>query len=141
MYSNAIITHRDRLKDKPEQCQAVMDGAMEGLKYSYLEPEKTTDIHLEMVKEYDSASTDRNFVKYGVLINTATGLAPYLDQHGLGYMETSRIAGTQDKIAKYIGVKATQDPAALYTNNFAGKVTLTPSEWQTVRASVKEYAL
>jgi len=141
MYSNAIITHRDRVKNNPEQCQALVDGAMEGLKYSFLEPEKTTDIHLDMVKEYDSASTDRNFVKYGVLINTATSLAPYLDQYGLGYMENGRVAGTQDKIAKYMGVKAPQDPAALYTNSFAGKVTLTPTEWQTVRASVKEYAL
>jgi NitT/TauT family transport system substrate-binding protein len=87
MYSNAIITHRDRLKNNPEQVQALVDGALEGLKYSFLDPEKTTDIHLEMVKEYDGASSDRSFVKYGVLINTATSLAPYLEQQGLGYME------------------------------------------------------
>ncbi len=74
MYSNAIVVHRDRLASSPEQCQALLDGAMAGLKYSFLEPEKTTDIHLDMVKEYEGASTDRNFVKYGVLINTATGL-------------------------------------------------------------------
>jgi ABC-type nitrate/sulfonate/bicarbonate transport system substrate-binding protein len=141
MYSNAIITHRDRLKNNPEQVQALVDGALEGLKYSFLDPEKTTDIHLEMVKEYDGASSDRNFVKYGVLINTATSLAPYLEQQGLGYMENKLVAATQDKIVKYLGVKAEQDPSALYTNQFAGRVKLTPAEWKTVQESVKEYAL
>ena len=141
MYSNAIITHRDRLKNNPEQVQALVDGALEGLKYSFLDPEKTTDIHLEMVKEYDGASSDRSFVKYGVLINTATSLAPYLEQQGLGYMENKLVAATQDKIVKYLGVKAEQDPSALYTNQFAGRVKLTPAEWKTVQDSVKEYAL
>jgi hypothetical protein len=141
MYSNAIITTKDRVAKAPAQCQAMLDGAMQGLKYSFLEPDKTADIHLEMVKEYDSASTDKKFVKYGVLINTATCLAPYLEKSGLGHMEEGLVAATQDKIAQYIGVKATQAPAALYTNQFTGKVNLTPAEWRTVEASVKEYTL
>jgi NitT/TauT family transport system substrate-binding protein len=141
MYSNAIVTQKDRVRKDPAQCQALIDGAMEGLKFSFLEPDKTTDIHLGVVKEYDSASTDRNFVKYGVLINTATSLAPYLESSGLGHMEERLVAATQDKIAKYLGVKATQPPSALYTNQFAGKVNLTAAEWKTVQDSVKEYAL
>jgi NitT/TauT family transport system substrate-binding protein len=141
MYSNAIITHRDRLKNSPEQVQALVDGALEGLKYSFLDPEKTTEIHLAMVKEYDGASSDRDFVKYGVLINTATCLAPYLEQNGLGYMENKLVAATQDKIVKYLGVKAEQDPSTLYTNQFAGRVKLTAAEWKRVQESVKEYAL
>jgi hypothetical protein len=141
MYSNAIIVNRDRVKNNPEQCQAILDGAMEGLKYSFLEPKKTTDIHLSAVKEYDGASSDRKFVEYGVLINTAMGLAPYLEGSGLGYMEDRLVGATQDKIAKYLGVKSTQDTANLYTNTFAGKIKLTPEEWKQVRSSVKEYAL
>ena len=141
MYSNAIIAHRDRLKDNPEEVRQLVDGALEGLKYSFLEPDKTTVIHLEAVKEYDGASSDRDFVKYGVLINTATSLAPYLAEHGLGYMDDKLVAATQDKIVKYLGVKAVRDPSALYTNQFAGKVKLTPDQWKTVDESVKEYAL
>lgn len=141
MYSNAIITQKERVQKEPAQCQALLDGAMAGLKYSFLEPDKTTDIHLDTVKEYDSASVDKKFVKYGVLINTATSLAPYLEKTGLGHLEERLVVATQDKIAKYIGVKATQSPEALYTNQFTGKVSLTPAEWQTVAASVKEYML
>jgi NitT/TauT family transport system substrate-binding protein len=141
MYSNAIVVHKDRVSKDPAQCQALLDGAMEGLKFSFLEPEKTTDIHLDMVKEYDKASNDRPFVKYGVLINTAVSMAPYLEKSGLGHMEERLVRATQDKIVKYIAVKAEQAPSALYTNRFAGKVNLTPAEWKTVQASVKEYAL
>jgi NitT/TauT family transport system substrate-binding protein len=141
MYSNAIVAHRDRVKEKPEQVQALVDGALEGLKFSFIDPDRTTDIHLEMVGEYDGASNDRKFVKYGVLINTATSLAPYLEQRGLGYMEDRLVSGTQDKIVKYLGVKTPQETQALYTNRFAGRVTLTPAEWKSVQESVKEYAL
>jgi NitT/TauT family transport system substrate-binding protein len=140
MYSNAIVAHRDKLKD-PDQCQALVDGAMEGLKYSFLEPEQITDLHLDTVKEYEQASTDRKFVKAGVLINTAVSLAPYLEQTGLGHMEDRLVTATQDKIEKYIGVKSKQDTAALYTNQFAGRVKLTVAEWTTVKASVKDYML
>jgi len=136
-----IVTQKDRVQQHPAECQALLDGAMQGLKYSFLEPDKTTDIHLEMVKEYDSASNDRKFVKFGVLINTATSLAPYLQKFGLGHLEERLVAATQDKIARYIGVKTRQDPAALYTNQFAGRVNLTSDEWTTVAASVKEYTL
>ena len=141
MYSNAIITQRDRVQKTPDQCRALVDGVMEALKFSFLDPDKTTDIHLDAVKEYEGASNDRAFVKYGVLINTATALAPYLEQNGLGFMEQRLVEATQEKIAKYLGMKATQDPASLYTNQFAGKVKLTPEEWSKVRASVKDYTL
>jgi NitT/TauT family transport system substrate-binding protein len=141
MYSNAIITQRDRVQKEPEKCQAMIAGVMAGLKYSFLEPEKTTEIHLEMVKEYESASTDRKFINYGVLINTAVSLAPYLADTGLGHLEENLVSGTQDKIVKYLGVKAAQAPSALYTNQFAGKVRLTAEEWAAVRQSVKDYAL
>jgi NitT/TauT family transport system substrate-binding protein len=141
MYSNAIITTRERIEKAPEQCQAIIDGAMQGLKFSFLEPDKSTDIHLDMVKEYESASTDRKFINYGVLINTATSLAPYLESTGLGHLEDNLVAGTQDKIDKYLGVKAPQAPAALYTNQFTGKVNLTAAEWAAVRESVKAYSL
>jgi NitT/TauT family transport system substrate-binding protein len=141
LYSNAIITQRDRIQKEPERCQAIIDGVMEGLKYSFLEPGKTTDIHLEMVTEYESASTDRKFINYGVLINTAVSVAPALVDTGLGHLEEKLVAATQDKIVKYLGVKAPQAPGALYTNQFAGRVKLTAAEWDSIRSSVKDYAL
>jgi NitT/TauT family transport system substrate-binding protein len=141
MYSNAIVTRKDRVEKNPAECQAMIDGVMEGLKFSFLEPEKTTDIQLDMVKEYESASNDRSFLRYGVLINTATSIAPYLEQTGLGHMEERLVAATQDKIVRYLGVKAAQSPGALYTNRFVGKVKLTAAEWANVKASVKDYML
>lgn len=140
MYSNAIITRRDRLGNE-EQCQALMDGAMEGLKYSFLDPGRTADIHLDSVKEYDQASNDQKFVTAGVLINTAVSIVPYLERSGLGYTEDNLVAGTQDKVERYLSVKVKQRPDTLYTNRFAGRVTLTAEEWTTVKTSVTGYVL
>ena len=39
------------------------------------------------------------------------------------------------------GVKAPQPTSALYSNRFAGTVTLTAAEWGAVKASVKDYML
>ena len=72
---------------------------MEALKFSFLDPDKTTDIHLNTVEEYEGASNERAFVKYGVLINTATALAPYLEQNGLDSWRQRLVEATQEKIA------------------------------------------
>lgn len=141
MYSNALITQVDRVKSKPEECQALVDGAMQGLKFSFLEPDKATDIHLAMVQEYKDASTDRAFINYGVLINTAVSLAPYLQETGLGHLEQRLVEATQDKIVKYLGLKTPTPLDQLYTNQFSGRVKLTAAEWQQVNASVKDYRL
>ncbi|MGC2781802.1 MAG: ABC transporter substrate-binding protein [Bradyrhizobium sp.] len=141
MYSTSIITRRDRVQSNPAQVQAFVEGAMEGLKFTFLEPEKATDIHLEMVKEYAGEVTDREMIRFGILTNTATSLAKYLETQGLGYMERELVEATQEKIAKYQGLKTRLDPSSLYTNQFVGGVRLTADEWRKVYDSVRSYIL
>jgi NitT/TauT family transport system substrate-binding protein len=141
MYSTSLVTKRDRVQNNPAEVQAFVDGAMEGLKFVFLEPDKAVDIHLSMVKEYSGEATDRDMIKFGILTNTATSLAKYLESQGLGYMERQLIEATQEKIIKYQGMKTAMDPNLLYTNQFAGAVKLTPSEWRQVYDSVKSFIL
>lgn len=141
LYSNALVTVRERVKNDPKLVQNFVDGTMEGLKFSFLEPEKTVDIHLEEVKEYEGASTDRDMIKYGVMIGTATALADYLKQRGLGWTERKLVEGTQEKLVKYLGLKDPQDVDTLFTNDFAGKIKLSEAEWAKVYETVKPYIL
>jgi NitT/TauT family transport system substrate-binding protein len=141
MYSTSLITRRDRVQNNPAQVKAFVEGAMEGLKFVFLEPDKAVDIHLEMVKEYSGEATDREMIKFGILTNTATSLAKYLESQGLGYMERQLVEATQEKIVKYQGLKTPLDPSALYTNQFVGSVQLTAAEWRKVYDSVKPYIL
>jgi NitT/TauT family transport system substrate-binding protein len=141
MYSTSLIARRDRVQSNPAQVKAFVEGALEGMKFTFLEPEKSVDIHLDMVKEYSGAPTDRDMIRYGILINTAVSLAKYLETHGLGYMEREMIEATQEKIVKYMGLKTPLDPSLLYTNQFAGGVKLTTDEWHKVYDSVKAFTL
>jgi NitT/TauT family transport system substrate-binding protein len=141
MYSTSLIARRDRVQSNPAQVKAFVEGALEGMKFTFLEPEKSVDIHLNMVKEYSGAPTDRDMIRYGILINTAVSLAKYLETHGLGYMEREMIEATQEKIVKYMGLKTPLDPSLLYTNQFAGGVKLTTDEWHKVYDSVKAFTL
>jgi NitT/TauT family transport system substrate-binding protein len=139
MYSTSLIARRDRVQNNPAQVKAFVEGALEGMKFTFLEPEKSVDIHLKMVQEYTAA--DRDMIKYGILINTAVSLSKYLETQGLGYMQREMIDATQEKIVKYMGLKTPLDPDLLYTNQFAGSVKLTAEEWRKVYDGVKPYIL
>ena len=142
MYSNAIITQRAACKRTPDQCRALVDGAMEALKFSFLDPDKTTDIHLDTVKEYVKAPAATGHSSNTGCSSTRRPRWPPISSRTVSDSWSSGWSrATQEKIAKYLGMKATQDPASLYTNQFAGKVKLTPEEWSKVRASVKDYTL
>ena len=47
MYSLVVACKRATIEKKPEMCEAFMGGLMEGLKYVYLNPEKSVDIHFD----------------------------------------------------------------------------------------------
>src|SRR5207244_6802012 len=52
MYSLVFATQSKRIKEQPDVCGRFVDGVMEGLAYTYLHPNESVDIHLEMVKEF-----------------------------------------------------------------------------------------
>src|SRR5262249_4032678 len=52
MFSNVVACKRSTIEKKPELCEAFIGGLMEGLKYVYLNPEKSVALHLESVKEF-----------------------------------------------------------------------------------------
>ena len=60
IYSLTFITPSDRLKSDRKQVGAFVEGAMEGLKFSYLNPEKSVDDLIEAVPETGKTSRDRN---------------------------------------------------------------------------------
>ncbi|MBI2371301.1 MAG: ABC transporter substrate-binding protein [Deltaproteobacteria bacterium] len=87
MYSGAIITLRKRAREKPEECAALVQGAMEGLAYSYLNPEQTVEIFLDAVRTYQGAPTHKGIIRDGIGINAVLGLAKAAEEHGLGWTD------------------------------------------------------
>jgi NitT/TauT family transport system substrate-binding protein len=139
MFSLVFAAKATTVRDKPDLCARFMEGAMEGLKYAYLNPDNAIDIHLEMVREFKGSSTNRDVVKYGQGVMTAMGLVPAVEQHGLGWMDPAAVRQTRETVIAYMGAQNPPPAERLMTNAFVGKVTLTPAEWAAVKQSVARY--
>jgi NitT/TauT family transport system substrate-binding protein len=139
MYSLAFTTRTKTISDDPDLCGRFVDGAMEGLAYTFVHPEESAKIHLEMVKEYQGVPTNLDAIKYGVLVNNAMGISPDLETHGLGYMNMEMVNKTRETVSNFMGVANLPAADQMVTNQFAGHIKLTQAEWQQARQLAAPY--
>lgn len=139
MYSLAFAASSKTVKERADVSGRFVDGVMEGLAYTYLHPNESIDIHLDMVKEFKGSPTNREVVKHGQGVMTAMGLVPEVEKNGLGWMDPEMVKRTRETVITYMGAKDVPPADRLFTNAFAGKVKLTSAQWATVRENVKRY--
>jgi NitT/TauT family transport system substrate-binding protein len=139
-FSTAVACKRATIEKRPEICRNFVDGLMEGLKYVYLNPEKSVALHLESVKEFKGGGgINQKVIEYGQAIGTALGMGPALKQHGLGYMEPGLVEQTAQSVVTYMGVKTLPKTASMFTNEFVGTVKLTDTEWKSTESRSRKY--
>ncbi|MBZ9811007.1 MULTISPECIES: ABC transporter substrate-binding protein [unclassified Mesorhizobium] len=139
-FSNVIACKQSTVADKPELCKAFLNGLLEGLKYVYLNPEESVQLHLQSVKEFQGGSVaNQKVIEYGQAVSTALGMVPEVKKNGLGFMDPGLMQVTADTVKNYMGAKDLPDIAKLYTNQFIGEVNLTEQEWATVEARSAKY--
>ena len=140
MLSLCLACKRATIERRPEICKNFVEGLMEGLKYVYLNPEKSVALHLESVKEFKGGSvTNEKVIEYGQACGTALGMVPAFKQHGLGYMEPSLVEQTAQSVVTYMGVKTLPKTPSMFTNKFVGTVRLIDSEWKSTEARSRKY--
>src|SRR5215470_14275896 len=101
--------------------RAFVGGLMEGLKYVYLNPEKSVALHIESLKEFQGGSpANQKVIEYGQAVSTALGVVPAAKQHGLGYMDPDLVATTAKPVGTYMGVTNVPPTDKLFTNKFVG---------------------
>jgi hypothetical protein len=125
----------------PEVTKAVVEGVMEGYKYTYLNPDKTLDMHIASIPELQGSDRSREITKYQMLLNTALGVHPVPKKYGLGYYLPEDVADNVAIAKEYMSLEKDVDPNKIVTNNFVGTVKLTSAEWDKVEQSVKPYIL
>jgi NitT/TauT family transport system substrate-binding protein len=140
MFSNVVACKRSTIESKPDLCQAFMGGLMEGLKYVYLNPEKSVAAHLESVKEFQGGSVaNQKVIEFGQAVSTALGVVMAVKQHGLGYMDPELVATTAKTVETYMGVKNAAPVDKLFSNKFVGSAQLTDGEWAEVEKRSEKY--
>ena len=132
-----LITRSDMIKKDPDLVQAMVDGAMEGLKLQILDPGKALDIMIEAKPELKTVSRDLLLIHAG---NTnALSLGPAVKDHGLGHMLPDDQKRTRDVVIKYMEAKDVPPIDKLFTNRFAGNIKLSAAEWDKAVAANAKY--
>jgi NitT/TauT family transport system substrate-binding protein len=139
-FSIGVTCKRATIEKRPEVCQGFLDGLFEGLKYVYLNPEKSVELHMKSVKELQGGSPlNQKVIEYGQAVSTALGAVASFKLNGLGYMDPALIATTVNTVKTYMDVKNVPELDKLYTNQFVGRVKLTEAEWQPVEIRSEKY--
>ena len=140
MFSNVVACKRGTIEKKPELCEAFAGGLMEGLKFVYLNPEKSVELHIESVKEFQGGSVaNQKVIEYGQAVSTALGVVPAVRQNGLGFMDPDLVATTAKTVETYMGVTNVPPISTLFTNKFVGAAKLTEAEWAEVEKRSEKY--
>jgi NitT/TauT family transport system substrate-binding protein len=139
-FSNVVACKRATIEKRPEICKAFVEGLMEGLRFVYLNPEKSVELHMESVKEFQGGSpANQKVIEFGQAVSTALGGVPPVKQHGLGYMDPASVTETAKTVQTFMGVSTLPPVERLYTNQFVGSVNLTEAEWAEVDARSQKY--
>ncbi|HET7256635.1 MAG TPA: ABC transporter substrate-binding protein [Xanthobacteraceae bacterium] len=140
MLSNVVACKRSTIEKRPELCQGFVEGLMDGLKYVYLNPEKSVQIHLESVKEFQGGSVaNQKVIEYGQAVSTALGTVAAFKNNGLGYMEPALVEQTARTVETYMGVKNLPKTDTMFTNKFVGSARLTDAEWKSIEERSAKY--
>ena len=140
-YDTGVIARQSQIEKFPEVTAAIVEGAMQGLKFTYLKPAETLDIHIRAVKEFQGSERNRESLKHQIAINTALGIHPGAKANGLGYFLADEVKQNVATAKEYLSLPKEVSPEAIYSNKFAGTVKLSPAEWETVENSVRSYIL
>ena len=142
-YLTQIVAKADFVAANRQLVADVIDGLFEGIRYELLYPEKAIDLHLRANPEIATLDNGRRLIEIGQSILQVSIYSDISRQQGLGYSQFSDLA----QQAKFLRETAVKDlvgnpppPEAYTTNDFVGRVALSPAEWELVRQRVKPYA-
>ncbi|HEX9466277.1 MAG TPA: ABC transporter substrate-binding protein [Alphaproteobacteria bacterium] len=141
-YGNTLMTRQEIIAKDPALCEAVVEGCMESIKFCLLNPTEAMDIFFKEVPEMAMTATGRDQIKIGLGLISATVLHDVAKEQGLGVADPAEMKTMAELTQKYVIKSEAALPAmeTLYTNQFVGKVKLTPGEWQSAVAAVKDYS-
>ena len=106
-----------------------------------MQPDDAVSLFLKQVPEAALAANAVKLTRTGLGIFAMTMVADPAKQHGIGDSDPADYAAMTDLVAKYTGAPEDKklDPSSQFTNDFAGAVTLTPTEWAKAEENVSEY--
>lgn len=141
IYSLAFMIQPDNLKGNDKRIAAFVDGVMEGLKFSYLNPDATLEDFVAAVPESGKTERDRSITRHSLMINNGSAFSENVRKNGLGWHDPQTVEFTLKTLKPFLKLEKDVQASVIYTNDFAGKVKLTDAEWQKTRELAKDYLI
>lgn len=142
IYELSLVAQNKLVQSDPELCQAFVDGALEAVAYTYLNPAESIDIFMHEVREAGMTSAGRENARLGLGVFAYSGLVDEIQQNGLGWADAKRIAELNDLVAQYLSSKDAAKPQVdqVFTNRFAGRIRMTAAQWSQAVKQRQEFA-
>jgi NitT/TauT family transport system substrate-binding protein len=140
-YGQTIATQPKTLAQDPALCEAVVDGLLEGERYTMLNPDESMEIFFKEVPEISLNPSGHEFTRIGLGMWHFQIDRPEPRDHGIGWADAAVFNEMTDLVMTYVATPEMQRPAveALFTNRFAGKYKLSAAEWASMRTRVAEF--
>lgn len=142
IYSNCLTTTPEYLKANRSVVEAWADGLLEAIKFSILNFEESVSDFLSEVPEMKTAATSEAIIRYGGGLFLSTLVRPEFRDNGLGWASLDSLNKQTDLIMQFVAGKDSKRPVieTIFSNDMAGKIKLTPPEWETLRRTSQPYA-
>jgi NitT/TauT family transport system substrate-binding protein len=141
LYDLTTMTNPKTVKESPELCQAVVDGLMEALAFSHLNPDESIEIYFKEVREAGFMAKERENVRMSFGIANYSSLGEEARQNGFGWADATRFSEMADLVLTYLAKGAEKPPVdRFYTNRFVGRVKFTDAQWAEAKKRFQEFS-
>ena len=142
LYHNVLMTQPARLAKDPGQCEAMVNGLIEAMKFTLLDPAAAQEIFFKEVPEMAMVTQAKERLRVGLGIWMVQAMYAPARTNGLGFGDPADYAKMIDLVMTNIATdpkdkRPEQD--AILTNRFTGKVKLSDAEWAKAEGAVTEF--
>ena len=140
-YGNTVMTQPHRVAAAPQLCAAFVDGMMQGLKATMLDPADAIKILFKAAPELALAQTARKQIDVGTGLTIYVGAHEIVKTKGMGYIIPKDYEAQTDLVMQYLAKPGDKRPAitGMMTNRFAGHLKFTTAEWAAVQKNASTY--
>jgi ABC-type nitrate/sulfonate/bicarbonate transport system substrate-binding protein len=140
-YGTTVMTQPKRVAEEPQLCAAFVDGMMQGLKATLLDPGEAIKVFFKQVPEMALATQAREQIRVGTGILAYVAAREVIKTNGMGYMGPEDYEAMTDLVMKYLAKESDQRPDVpkMMTNQFVGDHKPSPVEWDQMQENAQEF--
>jgi ABC-type nitrate/sulfonate/bicarbonate transport system substrate-binding protein len=140
-YGYVLLTQPDRVTTAPQVCADFVDGLLEGLKATMLDPAEAIKLFFKQVPEMKLAAQAPEQIRVGTGIMVYAAANSVIKTSGLGWIDPKAYEAQTDLIMRYVAKPGDKRPAvdSMMTNRFVGSVKVSVAEFDRAQKNSEEF--